>query len=83
MRTTITLDPDVEALVGRAMREHKLSFKVAVNEALRRGLTDAQEGEPYESPTYDLGARVDLTKATALAGDLEDAEVIRKLRHGK
>lgn len=83
MRTTITLDPDVEALVTRAMRERKLSFKAAVNDALRRGLTGDTSGEAYVSPTRDLGARVDLTKATQLAGELEDAEIIRKMRHGK
>ena len=72
MRTTITLDPDVEALVSRAMRERKVSFKTAVNDE-----------EPYQSPTYELGARVDLTKATQLAGELEDAELIRKIGLGK
>ncbi len=33
MRTTITLDPDVAALVQRAMAERGLGFKEAVNEA--------------------------------------------------
>ena len=35
MRTTITLDPDVEALVKRLMRDRGLSFKEAVNAANR------------------------------------------------
>lgn len=55
MRTTITLDPDVEALVGKAMRERKLSFKAAVNDALRRGLAVDTRDE-YHSPTRNLGA---------------------------
>jgi hypothetical protein len=38
MRTTVTLDPDVERLVKDAMRERGLSFKQALNEALRRDL---------------------------------------------
>ncbi|UYM04005.1 ribbon-helix-helix domain-containing protein [Solicola gregarius] len=83
MRTTITLDPDVEALVTRAMRERKMSFKAAVNDALRRGLAGETGGDDYEVPTHPLGARVDLTKATQLAGELEDAEIIRKMRLGK
>ena len=83
MRTTITLDPDVEALVSRAMRERKVSFKTAVNDALRRALAQPNDEEPYQSPTYELGARVDLTKATQLAGELEDAELIRKTGLGK
>lgn len=83
MRTTITLDPDVETLVTQLMRERKLSFKAAVNDGLRRGLRPAGDDAPYVSPTHHLGARVDLTKATQLAAELEDAEIMRKMRHGK
>ena len=38
VRTTITLDPDTELLVKRAMRERGISFKEAVNDAIRAGL---------------------------------------------
>jgi len=38
MRTTVTLDPDTRLLVERAMRERGLTFKQAVNEAIRAGL---------------------------------------------
>ena len=41
MRTTVTLDGDVEAVLRVAMRERHLSFKEAVNNALRAGLTPA------------------------------------------
>ena len=40
MRTTLTLDPDVAALLKKAVAKGELSFKQAVNDALRRGLTD-------------------------------------------
>lgn len=84
MRTTITLDPDVEALVVKAMEERGLGFKAAVNEAIRRGLGQRDESERYETPAYHLGPpRVDLTKALQLAGELEDAELLRKMRMGK
>jgi hypothetical protein len=36
MRTTITLDPDTEALVRREMARSRMSFKRAVNDAIRR-----------------------------------------------
>ncbi len=63
MRTTIPLEPDVEALVKRAMQERGLTFKQAVNEAIR-------------FPTHDMGdAMVDVTKALRLAGELEDHEL--------
>jgi hypothetical protein len=38
MRTTITLDPDVDALVKKLMAERGLSFKQAVNSLLRSAL---------------------------------------------
>lgn len=80
MRTTITLDPDVEALVGKAMRERGLTFKEAVNQALRKALSDRGQREQYHTPTFDLGEpRVSLDKALRLASDLEDDEIVRKL----
>jgi hypothetical protein len=84
MRTPVTLDPDTDALIKRAMRERGISFKQAVNDAIRAGLTDADSREEYTFPTYDLGEPlVDLTKANQLAAELEDEELIRKLRQGK
>lgn len=41
MRTTLTLDPDVAALLKKAVARGEVSFKQAVNDALRRGLSDA------------------------------------------
>ena len=43
MRTTVTVDPDVEALVRAYMREHGASFKEAVNAAIRTGLAGLAE----------------------------------------
>jgi Arc/MetJ family transcription regulator len=84
VRTTITLDPDVEALVAKAMRERGLSFKQAVNDALRRALTGPAEREPYRTPTYAMGpATVDVDKALRLAGELETEELLAKARLGK
>ena len=41
MRTTVTLDADTELLVRRRMRERGISFKQALNDAIRAGLTGA------------------------------------------
>lgn len=81
MRTTITLEPDVEALVRRSMRERGLSFKQAVNEAIRAGLAPASEKPPTGTRTFRLGFNplIPLDKALRLAGELEDEELIRKL----
>lgn len=84
MRTTLTLEPDVEALVQEAMRQQGLSFKDAVNAGLRRGLKP-QDGPsvPFKQRVYDMGRPlVDLTKANALAAELDDEILIQKLRAG-
>ena len=64
VRTTVTLDPDVEALVKRAMRERGLSFKEAINDAIRAGITGPGRGIEPTFPTHDMGEPlVDITKA--------------------
>ncbi|PXY30607.1 antitoxin [Prauserella sp. PE36] len=83
MRTTITLDPDVEALVRKLMAERGLSFKEAVNSALRSALgTPARER--FHTPTFAMGGpTVPLDHALRVAADLEDAELQRKLATGR
>jgi len=80
MRTTITLDPDVDALVRKMMRERGIPFKEAVNEAIRAGMRPRGARARFRTRTYDLGPpAVPLEKALTLAGDLEDEELVRKL----
>lgn len=82
MRTTVTLDPDVAAKLKQAAREQGISFKEVLNTSVRRGLDSAEATpRPYRVPTRPLGIRpgVDLDKALALAGKIEDAETVRKL----
>ena len=68
MRITLTLDPDVAALVQRMQQIHGQSFKEIVNEALRRGLR-AMAASPGRRPAYSTPA-VDLGRC--LAGGLDD-----------
>ena len=76
MRTTITLEPDVEALLKRSMRERGITFKDAVNQAVRVGLNARPEKvPPFKQRTMHLGRPlVDLTKALALADELYDQD---------
>lgn len=83
MRTTVTLDPDTRHLVERAMRERGLSFKEALNDAIRVGLGTRAASVAYTTPRNLGPPRVDLTKALALAGELEDQEIIRRLAEGR
>lgn len=82
MRTTVTLDPDVAAKLKAAARERNVPFKVALNDAVRAGL-DARSprSRPYAVPARPMHARPggDLDRAMRLAGELEDAEIVRKL----
>jgi hypothetical protein len=85
MRTTVTLDADVEALLRKEMRRRGEPFKQVLNNAIRAGLRGANRGdEPFEPITFDMGKpRVDLTKATALAAELEDDQIIERYRRGR
>ena len=84
MRTTVTLDPDTEALVRRLMGERGVSFKQALNDAIRAGAPERLTASPLAFRTWDMGTpAVPLDKALRFAGELEDAEIIRKLAIGK
>jgi len=85
VRTTITLDPDVKALLDRVASERGMSFKETVNAALRQGLAPSgSRAAGHRTATYAMGApQIDLTKALALAGQLEDDELTRKLAAGR
>lgn len=82
MRTTVTLEPDIAAKLKALARERGISFKEALNGVLRNGLTHGTSASrPYKVRARPMGLRpgIDLTKALRLAGELEDAETIRKL----
>ena len=87
MRTTVTLDPDVERLLRTAMRERGVSFKQALNDAARRGLTGEkrQRNKRFVQRTFSLGQVEDLRwdKALAIAEAMEDEELTRKLALNK
>lgn len=82
MRTTVTLDDDVAAALKRVAGERGISFKEALNNAVRAGLhRGGRDGRRYRLPGRRLGLRpgTDLTKALALASALEDEELVHKL----
>ncbi len=82
MRTTVTLDPDVAAQLQALARERGISFKEALNTSVRAGISGKRGTVgPYRLPSRPLGLRpgTNLDKALALAAELEDAELVRKL----
>lgn len=83
MRTTVTLDSDTKAIVQRLMRERSLTFKDAINEAIRAGAATRRR-RTTRTPIFDMGVpRVALDGALRLAAALEDEEIRRKLERRK
>lgn len=76
------LDPDVEIVVRQAMREQGISFKQALNQAIRAGASStAGSGEPFRQRSFNMGRpRVDLVKALSLTSELDDQPLARLYR---
>ena len=81
MRTTLTIDPDVEKLLEQEAQRSRKPFKQVVNEALRRGLTRTtvrprkvvlKVHDSRLRPGYDPGS------FNALADELEDTDILAK-----
>ena len=82
MRTTITLEPDVQALLQTAMKERGVSFKEALNSAVRAGLVQAKQRRRYfVQKSFSLGGEQNFRwdKALQAAAAIEDEELVRKL----
>lgn len=79
MRTTLTLDDDVAAMLGQLRKERSLNLKRAVNEALRRGLTQLLEPPAdkriYRTPGRSLGL--------CLAEDMHDVSSMLAMAEGE
>jgi hypothetical protein len=85
MRTTLTIDDDLMKALKDAAHRAGIPLKQLVNRALRRGLDSLEgsaAGQPYHCPTFAMGEPVagwNLDKALALADELENEEIARKL----
>jgi hypothetical protein len=85
MRTTVTLDDDVARGLEQLQHDRQISFREAINSALRQGLGRSPKPRRYKMKTYPMGLRpgVNLDKALQVAAELEDQEIIHKLQLGK
>jgi ribbon-helix-helix CopG family protein len=61
MRTTIDLADDVAAAVEKLRRDRGLGLSEAVNDLVRAGLLPREQSAPVDPPSYDMGAKVDLS----------------------
>ncbi len=81
MRTTVTLDDDVVQLLRRRMADQQVSFKKALNDAIRDGAAGPSAPHRFVTRTADLGVpTVNLDRALQLAAELEDEELVRRQR---
>ena len=75
MRTTITLDPDVEQLVRDTMQRTRKNFKTTINQALRQALGHSGQAaeRPFRIRARGLGVRpgIDSGRLNQLADELE------------
>jgi predicted transcriptional regulator len=84
MRTTLRIDDDLAQKLKDLAHKEDISFGRMLNRVLRTGLA---AGKPrgrsrrrFRQATFDMGmASVNLDKALALAGAIEDEETARKL----
>jgi hypothetical protein len=83
VRTTVTLDPDVERLIRDAMRQRQVSFKEALNEAARLGLGGKRlpRSKKFVQRSFRMGEAQEFRwdKALAVADAIEDEELSRRL----
>lgn len=93
MRTTLTLDDEIVAALKERARVLEKPFKQVVNDVLRRGLSDspdeedAQPSSEVERPVFEVKPNhsgfapgVDPLKLKEINAELENAEILRKLR---
>ncbi len=84
MRTTVTLEPDVERLLRESMQRGRKTFKQALNEAIRRGLKGRgyRTDQPFEITARPLGLRegIDPARLHDVDSDLEIDEFLRKTK---
>lgn len=88
MRTTVTLDDDVAEKVKDYSHRTRVSFKVALNAVLRRGLSAQEpprEKRPFRVVPHSGGFRpgVDVAKLNQLVDQLETDAFVRKQRKSR
>jgi hypothetical protein len=77
MRTTVTLDDDVAALIEQERRRTGESMREVVNRLVRRGSRDDQPRPAApDLPVVPGRPLVDLTDTSALIAELDDADAL-------
>jgi hypothetical protein len=72
MRTTVTLDDDVEALIASERARTGESFRTTVNRLLRRGARSSRLPTPARLPELPGRPLLDVTDVSAVIAALDD-----------
>jgi hypothetical protein len=72
MRTTVTLDDDVAAIIETEKRRTGESFRTTVNRLLRRGAAADRRPAAPQLPELPGRPTLDITDASALLAVLDD-----------
>ncbi|OGQ16021.1 MAG: hypothetical protein A2138_03590 [Deltaproteobacteria bacterium RBG_16_71_12] len=83
MRTTLTLDDDLAALLKKRARQLGISFKEMLNRAIRAGLGETARdalARPPKTLPHSFGIRpgIDMDKLNQLVDELEVDELAAK-----
>lgn len=84
MRTTLTIEPDVQRLLERAMRSTGKSMKAVINDGLRLGLgirSKPARASRFKVETHAFGFKpgVDQDRLNQLADELEAEQAAQRL----
>jgi metal-responsive CopG/Arc/MetJ family transcriptional regulator len=84
MRSTVRIDDDLMMELKERARRENVSQSRMLNRLLREGIQASRgqsaKKEQYKESTIAMGTpRVELDKALALAADIDDEEVLRKI----
>ena len=88
VRTTVTIDPDVERLVREAMHRTRKSFKETLNAAIRAGLSSRPKTatrKPFKVKARPMHLRpgLDAGSLNKLSDELEVDAFLAKARKSK
>jgi hypothetical protein len=82
MRTTLTLDDDVAALLEQVQKQREATFKDVVNTALRRGLEEMQGKSKPRAPFHTQALALGRSRLPNLDG-IAEALAIAEGEHYK
>lgn len=81
MRTTLTIDDDLYALLEQVSRREQQSIREVVNDALRRALVEDRAAERFEVRVHHSGLMpgIDPDRMNQLADELEDEALVHRM----